>query len=300
MALKVYLDGAGKEDDHPVITVGGFFADPNVCAEIEDQWIAATQGKVFHLTDFGNPKCQLGSAQWTVPDRAQFLKKLASIINRPDCSIVSASIQVKEFNDVLFGAAHPQELGPASSGCSYVAVLNVEAVLLNEHRQRQEVDYVFEKGDREHEIKKVFADWNSKNSAYRNLRSHAFLPKKTTLLQPADFVAGVVQRCLVAAFKAHPIIGLDNGLARTRLKTFENHYSRDGVTASVVSGHDTTKCWVMNAQAFSFLDKVGIDFFNKHPDKLKKSLKGSPYKPKVKVDNDSISLARMILDRIVH
>lgn len=106
MALKVYLDGAGKEDDHPVITVGGFFADPNVCTEIESQWIAATQGNVFHLTDFGTPKCKLGSAQWTVHDRTQFLKRLASIINRPDCSIVSASIQVKAFNDVLFGAAH--------------------------------------------------------------------------------------------------------------------------------------------------------------------------------------------------
>lgn len=48
MALNVYLDGAGKEEVNPVITVGGFFADPNVCAEIESQWIAATQGKVFH------------------------------------------------------------------------------------------------------------------------------------------------------------------------------------------------------------------------------------------------------------
>ena len=36
----------------------------------------------------------------------------------------------------------------------------------------------------------------------------------------------------------------------------------------------------MNAKSFNFLDTIGINFFKKHPDKLKKSLKHTPFKPK--------------------
>jgi hypothetical protein len=140
------------------------------------------------------------------------------------------------------------------------------------------VHYAFEKGDREHEIKKIFADWNSKNSEYKGLRSHTFLPKNTTLLQPADLVAGIVQRCVVSAFNAFP--SLDNGLARTRLQTFDRHYSGDGVTATIVSGHDHDKCWIVNPKSFDFLDQIGSRFFERHPDQLKKRMKQSPYKPK--------------------
>jgi hypothetical protein len=42
MSLRVCLDGAGKEDDHPLITVGGFYADASICEEIERDWEAAT------------------------------------------------------------------------------------------------------------------------------------------------------------------------------------------------------------------------------------------------------------------
>jgi hypothetical protein len=282
VALRVYLDGAGKEESHPVVTVGGFLAEPNVCEEIEEQWEAATGGRVFHFTDFGHESCKLESNKWKIDERTEFLKKLAAIVNRADCHIVSTSIEVAEFNKILFAAAHPQELGPSSSACAYVTVLNIETALKNAGHQFQPVSYVFEKGDRENEIIKLFADWNEKNSDYRDLRSHAFLPKKTTLLQAADLVAGVVQRCVLSAFNAYPTIGLDNGLARTRLQTFDRHYSTNGVTAAVVSGHDDKRCWVMNAKAFNFLDTIGTNFFTKHPDQLKKSLKRSPYRPKVK------------------
>ena len=283
VALRVYLDGAGKEEANPVITVGGFLADSDLCVQIADQWNDATGGRVFHLTDFGTKSCKLGSRDWTQAERTAFLMRLAAIVNQPGVYVVSASLEVAAFNTVLYGAAHPQELGPASSGCAYITVLNVETLLRNEQRQRQEVSYVFEKGDREHEITKTFADWDKKNSELKDMRSHAFLPKKTTLLQPADLVAGMVQRCVLSAFNTHPTVGLDNGLARTRLQTFDRNYSPDGVTAAVVTGHDTTKCWVMNAKSFTFLDKIGKDFFERNPAELRKRLKQAPYKPKVTI-----------------
>jgi hypothetical protein len=278
LALRVFFDGSGKSDDHPTITVGGFLGDDDLCKEIEHEWNAATKNRVFHFSDFGKPRCNLGSHTWSAIERTAFLKKLASIINREGSYIFTASLEIAAFNEILYKAAHPQELGPSFSACAYGAILNTEALLLKEGRQHREVHYAFEKGDREHEIKKIFADWNSKNSEYKGLRSHTFLPKNTTLLQPADLVAGIVQRCVVSAFNAFP--SLDNGLARTRLQTFDRHYSGDGVTATIVSGHDHDKCWIVNPKSFDFLDQIGSRFFERHPDQLKKRMKQSPYKPK--------------------
>src|ERR1017187_3363861 len=205
VSLRVYFDGSGKEDDHPVITVGGFYAEASICEEIEESWEAATGGKLFHLKTFGTGKCELGSREWTETERIDFLKRLASIVNRPECIITSVSLEVVEFNKTLGNLQFPQEIGPAFSACAYAAVAFMETRFMNEGTQRQKVRYVFEKGDREHEIIKVFNDWSEKNSVLSGLRGHGFEPKQTTtLLQPADLIAGVVQRCVLEQYNALP------------------------------------------------------------------------------------------------
>jgi hypothetical protein len=282
VSLRVYLDGAGKEGSHPVITVGGFYAEASVCEDIERDWEAATGGKLFHLKNFSTPKCELDSIGWTQPERTDFLKRLAAIVNRPGCVITSVSLEVEDFNKTLGNLKFPQEIGPAYSACAYAVVGFMESRFMSEGTQRQKVHYIFEKGDREHEIIKVFGDWSKKNSVLSGLRGHSFEPKQTTtLLQPADLVAGIVQRCMVRAYAAFP--NLDNGLARTRLNTFERHYSWDGVTSAVVSGHDTNSCYVANAKNFKFLDGVSRDFFTRHPEQLKERSKRLTFKPKSKI-----------------
>lgn len=278
VSLRVYFDGAGKEEANPVITVGGFMADPTVCESIEQDWEAATEGKVFHLTDFGTPQCKLGSQSWTTESRVNFLKRLAAIVNRPDCYVMSVSVEIAQVNKVLMEANFPNEIGPVFSACAYAAILNTEGYLLNENRIEQEVHYVFEKGDREHEIAITFADFAEKTSKLRGLRGYSFLPKRTVLLQPADLIAGVVQRCAIRAFASFP--SLDNGIARTRLNTFERHYSLDGVTSAVVGGHDQKHCWIANAQSFEFLDGVATRFFKRRPEQLPKRMKRATFKPK--------------------
>jgi hypothetical protein len=278
VSLRVYFDGSGKENDHPVITVGGFMADPTICESIERDWEEATEGKVFHLADFGNPNCKLGSRNWNAERRVAFLKRLAAIVNRPGNYIMSVSVEVAAVNKILAEAKFPNEIGPVYSACAYAAILNTEGYLLKENRLEQEVQYIFEKGDREHEIAITFADFDEKTSKLRGLRGHSFLPKQTTLLQPADLIAGVVQRCVIAQHAAFP--SLDNGIARTQLNSFERHYSADGVTAAVVSGHDRKHCWIANAQSFKFLDGVATRFFEKRPEQLKKRLKRATYRPK--------------------
>ena len=168
--------------------------------------------------------------------------------------------------------------GPAFSGCGQVAIINAEYLLLKDGRRKQSVGFFFEKGDREHEISKMMRDWNdSKTSEYGKLRSHGFYPKETTLLQPADLIAGVVQRCVLTAYNALPC--LDNGFSRTALNNYERYYHRNGVTAAVVSGHDRERCWVINPSTFTVLDRSSTAFFERHPEVLKKRLKQSSFKP---------------------
>lgn len=278
LTLYVYFDGSGKENDHPVVTVGGFLADSDVCLDIEGDWRDATGNRIFHLADFGTPSCRLGSGAWSGPERSEFLKQLAGIVNRRGCHILSMSLEVAPYNTLLATSPHAHVNGPAFSACGQASIALAEFILAREKRQRQRVEYVFEKGDRQHEISKMVSDWDDTHSDLSELRGCAFYPKQTTLLQPADLIAGVVQRCVMSAYSALPC--LDNGFSRTALHNYERHYSHDGVTAAVVSGHDHERCWVVNPLTFTVLDRISTEFFERHPEVLKKRLKQSPFKPK--------------------
>lgn len=278
LVIRVYCDGAGKEKDHPVITVGGFLADEAICENIERDWDVATGGRVFHLADFGTAYCELGSGDWPDIQKVDFLKRLAAIVNREGVQILSASLEVEPYNKMLAESPHAHVNGPAFSGCGQAYIILAEYLLLKDGRRKQKVAFFFEKGDREHEISKMMQDWeDSKTSDFGKLRSHSFLPKQTTLLQPADLIAGVVQRCMLRAHKALPC--LDNGFSRTALHNYERYYHRNGVTAAVVSGHDRERCWVINPLTFRVLDRSSTEFFGRHPEVLKKRLNQSPYKP---------------------
>jgi hypothetical protein len=276
--IRIYCDGTGKEKAHPVITIGGFLADEAICGEIEEEWKAATGGRVFHLADFGTPYCKLGSGNWSEREKVDFLKRLAAIVNRQGVQILSASLEVEPYNEMLTKSPHAHVNGPAFSGCGQAYIINAEYLLMKDGRRKQKVGFFFEKGDREHEISKMMQDWNdSKTSEYGKLRSHGFYPKGTTLLQTADLIAGVIQPCVLAAHKALPC--LDNGLSRTSLHNYERYYSRNGVTAAVVSGHDRERCWVINPLTFTEMDRSSTAFFDRHPEVLRKRLKRSPFKP---------------------
>lgn len=279
VCLRVYFDGAGKEEDHPTITVGGFMAEAAMCEAIEADWKNATGGKLFHLKDFGYKKCKLGSKDWTSTDRASFLKKLAGIVNRPGVSIISASLEVEPFNTTLQELKHPHEIGPAFSACAFAALSYAEEPLTRENRRMEKVRYIFEKGDREHEIIKVFEDW-SKSSEMHGHRGHGFEPKELTLLQPADLIAGIVQKCVVRAHKAFPC--LDNGNSRTPLNNLERHYSYDGVTAAVVAGHDREHCWIVNPKTLKKIDGISTRLYAEHPDRLEKRLKKYNFQPRTR------------------
>ena len=76
VGMRVYFDGAGKAEDHPIITVGGYLASDEMCEQIEDDWEQATGESVFHLADFGTDWCELGSARWCQSQQTAFLKRM--------------------------------------------------------------------------------------------------------------------------------------------------------------------------------------------------------------------------------
>jgi hypothetical protein len=275
VTLRAYFDGAGNEEQDAVITVGGYYADSALCEAIEDEWEKATGNRVFHLKDFGQPHCKLESYKWTGGERREFLAKLVGIVNRPGVGIISSTVEVEHFYKKLATTTHPNEIGPAFSGCAYTAIALTEFDFMKENKQGEEARYVFEKGDREHEITNLFRDLERKDSEMHGLRGHAFEPKKTTLLQPADLIAGIIQRCAVRAYE--PLKSLDNGLAYTPLNTFEHHF--DETTRAVVSGHEGT-CWIINAKSFEHLDMISTTFLDVYPEQVPKRKKRYTYKRK--------------------
>ncbi|MGB8114769.1 MAG: hypothetical protein WCF22_13400, partial [Candidatus Sulfotelmatobacter sp.] len=204
---------------------------------------------------------------------------LGRIVNRPGVNIISSSLEVAPFNEFLAETENPQEVGPAFSACAYAGIACSEFILLTDGRQSLKVKYVFEKGDREHEIANAFADLEKNDSNFFGLRAHGFQPKQTTtLLQPADLIAGMIQRCLITAHRSFR--SLDNGLGFVRLNTFERYYSSDGVTAALVAGHDTKTCYIHNARAFMYMNEMSTEFFKQNPGQLEKRKKRLTFKPK--------------------
>jgi hypothetical protein len=138
---------------------------------------------------------------------------------------------------------------------------------LKDGRHGLPVRYTFEKGDREHEITETFRELDKNDThPFFGPRGHGFEPKYLTLLQPADLIAGAVQRCLRKAHTKLPCF--DNGAYYTSLATFESSYSKDGVTGAVVKGFDRSDCFVANVKSFSLLDNFTSDLFTESLEKL--------------------------------
>lgn len=273
MGIRIYLDGAGKEESDQVITVGGYMASDELCGQIEHDWEQATEGRVFHLTDFGTESCKLGSADWGGQKRTAFLMRLDGIVNREGSYFVSASVEIAAYRSFLAASPNRHIMGPAFSGSAHVTILAAELLLRELGLQGERVAYTFEKGDREHEIAHTLNELDKKQYEYRDRRSHHFLPKRTTLLQPSDLIAGTAWKLIRRAYRGLPC--LENGKSRTMLNNFRHHYSRDGVTAAVFSGRDDQHCFVANMKLFKHLDSITTDIFKEQQRVLAKRLKAS-------------------------
>lgn len=254
MAIRVYSDKAGDEDSNKIITVGGYMADSELCEKMEKEWEEATGGKVFHLTDFGTKYCLLGSGDWPAPDRNDFLRRLAGIVNRDGVTIFSASLREDSFYKAIHRVKYPGEVGPMFSACAYWNMSFTEMRLMMLGTFGDKVRYTFEKGDREHEVTNVFKDIEKNDSRRSGKRSYGFEPKETTLLQPADFVAGTVQRCVVKGFDAIPLLN-DIG-ANLPLRQLNAYYDSGGITLALVSEHDRDGCRILTEKSISDLGMV--------------------------------------------
>jgi hypothetical protein len=277
LGLSAYFDASGDAESDPVITLGGYAAFDEVCTDmIEPAWEAAVgKGRVFHLTDFGTPYCQLGSGDWPIQERVDFLKRLAAICR---CApkrlwLFGISVEVQQYEAFLKQSPHAQSVwGPAYSGCAQLCFSLVEEVLHRYKLGDRCVAYVFEKGDRQHELNQSFQEYENRNKDLTNKRSIHFLPKQTVLLQSADLIAGKVQEVVVRAFRKLP--SLDNGRMITPLGKFDRYYSFDGTTAALFpDGTSSCFCFVANQKLFIDAEGGIRELFRSQPKVLRKRTK---------------------------
>jgi hypothetical protein len=268
-----FFDGSGKLSDG-VMTVGGYLASDQACEAIERDWKAVTGGKVFHLADFGTEYCELGSNDWSKGERRDFLKKLGGIVNHNGAYVISASVELSQYAAFVGAASYSAVFGPAYSALAQLCTHVVERTLFVENRLDEAVAYVFEKGDRQHEIAQTIGDYERRFKVESDLRSLHFLPKRTTFLQPSDLIAGTAQHVFARAMKA--LGSLDNGMNFTRLDTFDRYFSKDGVTASVIPPYNGRILrFVANRPLFSNLDAITVDLGLRKPEVIRKRLKQS-------------------------
>jgi len=271
MTISAYFDGSGKQDDHSVVTVGGYVADDIVCGQIEDEWLRATGGKVFHLTDFGTNKCELGSGMWGEDARSDFLCRLGRIVNRPEVAIVSQSIDVAKYQEFSATSQFSDIGGPVYSCAATMCIYAAETILLGRALLLEQLAYVFEKGEREHELRHTLDDIEKRFPEKRDIRSHHFLPKCTTLLQPADLISGIAQELLLSVKADHKSIS--DGRTFKSLSRFWKFYRTDGVTESVLPRKQQYFRAVVNRPTLEHLDQITERSVEKYPDILKKRRK---------------------------
>jgi hypothetical protein len=227
---------------------------------------------VFHLCDFGTKKCQLGSREWDRDTRTAFLKRLGQIINREGVSIISASAEMSKYAAFIQAASHAHVFGPAYSGLAQLCAHLTERTLLVENRFREKTAYAFEKGSREHELAKMLVEYEERTGELRDTRSHHFLPKSTTLLQPADLIAGTVQHVLLRAYAA--IKCLDNGRVCTSLHNFERYFSGKEATEFIIPPLGSRLLRIVaNRSLFGRFDLLTEESLQRKPDILDKRLK---------------------------
>lgn len=256
-------------------------ADSDLCEIMEDEWEEATGGRVFHLTDFGTKYCLLGSEDWPASRRNDFLKRLAGIVNRDGVAIFSASLRSEDFYKAIQKVKFPGEVGPMFSACAYWNMAFTEMRLMMLGKFSEKVHYTFEKGDREHEIANVFRDIEKNDSRRFGKRGYGFEPKQTTLLQPADFIAGTIERCVLRGLGAIPL--LDDTAGHAELRQLSAYYDSSGITLALVSEHDRDGCRVLTDKAIRDLGMVSDFGLGALPQKLvEKRKRVYTYSPKKK------------------
>jgi hypothetical protein len=287
VGLKVHFDGSGKNDTS-VLTVGGYFCWDETCSLIEREWNAALIAEgfcepdgspgTFHLADFGTSHCKYGTGKWDIKTkRVPFLKRLASIVNRKENHIVSFSVENSQYREFLAQSPHPQVYGPDHfTGCALMAFVFVEVKIEMAGFAKEPVAYIFEKGDRQHEINHAFMEYDAGHPEFEN-RSIDFSPKRVPSLQAADLTCGKIQEILERADRALGF--LDSGLPLTHVDRFERYYSYDGTSEAIMRDNALHDCYVANKAHFIEADRRMAVVIRNNPAVLERRLKRKLWTP---------------------
>jgi hypothetical protein len=264
LTLKANFDGSGKNDS-TVLTVGGIVAWDDVCQTTERLWSDALlaagycdeQGNagIFHLAEFGTEHCEYGTGEWNIQNKQiPFTKNLARIVNRVGDIVMSFSVETAQIQEFLDRCAHPEIYGPEMFSAAAMLLFSYIEDTLDKFVTPTKVGYVFESGDRQHELNHAFQEYIKYHPQLRPLRSLGFVPKGVPMLQAADLVAGKINEVLTYATQS--IKTLDNGFLLTPVSHFERFY--EGTSAELMkegAGFGKHDCFVLNKAALLNADR---------------------------------------------
>jgi hypothetical protein len=290
LSLRANFDGSGKNDS-PVLTVGGIVAWSDVCETTERLWNGALMDAgycdeggnagVFHLADFGTEYCEYGSGSWDIETkRVPFIKNLSRIANRVDCVIASFSVETSQVKTFLEQCPHKEVYGPEIFSAAAILIFSYIEEVLDRFNDAR-IGYVFEHGDRQHEMNIAFEEMLLAHPNLAKFRSLGFLPKQTPILQVTDLVAGKINECLTRAVAA--LGNLDNGSIMTPVSNFDRYYSHDGTTAELMredAGFGRHDCYVLNQSYLLKADQKLFSAIKNDPRILERRAKHKLWKPK--------------------
>jgi len=292
VVIKSYFDGSG-DNESKVVTVGGFSASDDICSKIENEWNNALVEAgycepngapgIFHLTDFGTKHCKYRTGEWDIKQkRVPLIKRLSSIVNQKGNLIVSFSVEADQFRSFYEDSPNKDIYGPEYFGALAInAFAFVESAIDGLNISQTPAAYVFERGDREHEMHHAFDEYVSIHPELNNLRGLSFEPKILPLLQAADLVSGKISEVLE---RAKGTLGfLDSGAEMTFVENFERYYSFDGTSQALMVNNDQTAahfCRVLNKSHLDNGDKRLFPVIWSHPQVLAKRRTHKIWEPK--------------------
>ncbi|HEY1205074.1 MAG: hypothetical protein ABSH46_19830 [Bryobacteraceae bacterium] len=162
--LTVCFDAGGKEKDHRVLTVAGFASFAGVWAELEERWQKRLDRDglgFFHAGDFAHSVGQFSGWKGDEKRRRSLLVDLFRIIQ--DCGLrkFGCILHLESFYKIKKKRSGEPRLGPyiqRLNAFAYAATMAVESFQSYAMAEgvRDNIRCVFEKGDPEDILRKIF------------------------------------------------------------------------------------------------------------------------------------------------
>jgi len=211
MSVTAYFDASGSPSTDAV-AVAGLAATPEKWVEFERKWdecLTAQNVSALHMRDFAHCRREFESWKDDEPRRRRLLNGLLWIIEETIDYSVACAIYMNDYNAVDASRSLSETMRPytmASLTCSACIIPWAQ----NNGHQRDQIIWVFEKGDDDQDDLRKHWDWTYPNSDVEPI-----------MLKKRDGYPDPNQCRAIRAFEAADLVAYENLLAHKKLQRLE-------------------------------------------------------------------------------